>query len=616
MPGYADLTVDQFIEYAETVPLRPQVLELHEYIESIRTLVDGRDQIAIPESHSHLLSGDSPGNHEGGLRLNRRIEQGAAWLSTAQIRFAIRASGPGEQVTRGASAQERFARAGEKAMWSKGALNKARQEMNRDLMECGFAVMQWHSNRDYYERAAVEPQRMKEGALFEELMYSRRIDPATFAWVPDDDGNTALIVISGERQLGELARRIGLAETQRLMGFYDFGTEVNPSDPKTWPHDQRVKIAEIVGSNNGALLMMNSANVRDSVNFGALSEGRILQRWTHKNGRPPYYVETFGAYPYHSPLDEMVQLTPARNYWATMLDVQASGAIFRHWQLVDTENEQDITATVVGETVPEHLVYDMSKPPPYMGPGKEWRPAPFEFHDVNPRYLSIKQDHEAAGDSVARLLGQVANQNTAVGTADFLDDAAMREFSQLIQSVEDQTARRWRDYFRYLRDQHKDPVWVHWQQRDSENAVGSFLSTAVQLAGGDIASEYIEARLDLRSRQAKLADFRYAMEAISAGFMDYRRAVDLGLIPDVDDAEAEMIAIAAFEAERLVAQMQLKALQMRIAQNKGLLPDQQGADPRFLEGAQTDPRSLGTGQGPDNISATALAPRADAIRAS
>ncbi len=96
---------------------------------------------------------------------------------------------------------------------------------------------------------------------------------------------------------------------------------------------------------------------------------------------------------------------------------------------------------------------------------------------------------------------------------------------------------------------------------------------------------------------------------ISSGFMDYGRAVELGLIPGVDDAEAEKLAIFVSEGERIVAQTKLIALKQEAMKLAGLTDPAQGdgVQPRMLEGTRTDPRGTGTGRGPDNVSDTAMA---------
>lgn len=610
MPAYENIDDEDFIHYAERVPERPQCVELHNYIDQIRSYIDGEDQIHVPQSHADITA---VRNHEGGLRLNRRIRQGASWLSRGQFRFSVKASGPGNTVTQGAALQERFAREGERLFNGKGSLQKARQAANRDLMECGFAVIQQHARRGFYVGALPQLQRIAEGARLDEIMFRRRVDPRSFSWVPDDEDGVGLVVIQGTRHLGEIARTFGLEKAKQITGWFDFG-EIDESNPAGWGHDISIETAEIWGADNGALLV-TGGDGRSENGFKNVGPDRILDRWQHRDKKPPFYVETYGTYPYHSPLDEMVQLTGSRNYWATMLDIQASGAIFRHWQLIDTAKEEDITSTVIGgeSGVQEHLIYDMSKPPPYMGRGKEWRVAPFEFQDVLPRYQQIKDDHESAGEAVARLMGEVVGSDAAVGTVDFLDDAAHREFTEMVHSIQDQTAQRWQDFFGWLKSVHKDVVWVWSQQRDSENDIGSFLSTAVALGANDVVTEFVDATLDTRSRQARLADFRYAMEAISSGFMDYGRAVEQGLIPGVDDAEAELLAIIAAEGERIQAQIELQALAQQAQQNLGPGAAEPPA-PRVLEGTRTDPRSLGTRRGPDNASDTGMVPRSDAIR--
>ncbi len=292
-----------------------------------------------------------------------------------------------------------------------------------------------------------------------------------------------------------------------------------------------------------------------------------------------------------------------------MLDIQASGAIFRHWQLIDSNTGEDVGDRLPRDAAPEHLRYDLSKPPPDMGPGTEWQLAPFEFHDVTTRYQQIVLAHEAAGASVARLIGQGVNQNTAVGTADVMADSARDEFSEWIEAIEAATSERWVDFSRWYRNHHKDPIIVHDVQRDIESEEGgSFLNVATTITAADVVSENIEVTLDTRGRIQKVADFRFAVEKISNGMSDFDREVEQGNIPGVDDAESEKLAIFIAEAERIEAQVELMAIQQQAMQAAGLgSQGQPQSQPRFLDGTRTDPRGTGTGAGPDNISDTALA---------
>jgi hypothetical protein len=146
---------------------------------------------------------------------------------------------------------------------------------------------------------------------------------------------------------------------------------------------------------------------------------------------------------------------------------------------------------------------------------------------------------------------------------------------------------------------------VHDRQRDTGSFEG-FVTVKRELTARDVVSEEIDVRLDTRSRVQKVADFRFAVEKISNGMSDYDREVELGNIPDVEDAESEKDAIFVAEAERIEAQVELQALQREAMANAGLLDPPPGAGPRFLEGTRTDPRGTGTGQGPDNVSNTAL----------
>jgi hypothetical protein len=603
VPRYADLTSADFIQYAATVPGREEWSVLHDYIEDVRQLVRGEDLVQIPESHRKLLRGD---NHEGSLRLSTRIKQLSAWLSSATVRFSVPSGGDDEAARIGTAAQERFMRAGERKLGRGTTLNKWRQQHYRDIAECGVGVIQMNPRKDYYLYARDHPEKMAEGALLDEITYQRRVDPLTFAAIPTDDGDIGVAVTLATRSLGEIALKAGLESAQRTIGFFDFGPDLDPSDPVSWDPGLTVEVAEVWGSTNGALVL-TGGNGRPATNkFGPSTHGRILAEWPNLYGRPPFYIVAPGTQPYVSPLDEMVQLTNLRNYLATMRDLEMSGAVFRHWQLIDENTGEDITDRLPIDGAPEHVRYDLSKPPPNMGPGTRWELAPFEFHDVSQRYAEIVMQHENAGSSVARLVGSSVNQNTPVGTADIIADQAKLEFGEIVEAIEDSVRMRWTDFMRWFREHHQDPIRVHDRQRDTGDFEG-FVTVKRELTATDVVSEEIDIRLDTRSRIQKVADFRFAVEKISNGMSDFDREVELGNIPDVEDAESEKDAIFVAEAERIEAQVELQALQREAMANAGLLEPPPGAGPRFLEGTRTDPRGTGTEQGPANVSGTALA---------
>lgn len=583
---------------------RADVVALHDYVQGVRQLINGDDAINIPEAHKTLMRGE---NHEGSNRLNSRVRQLAAWLTSAAPRFSLLAGGPGEKVRRGASVQERFMRSGEGMLARGTPLNRWRQQFYRDIAEAGVGVVQLNPRKDYYLYVREKPSMMADGSLLSDVIHMRRVDPATFAWVEVDDGSLGLAGVRVSRSLGEIAVKVGLEAAQQVLGFWDFGKQIDPDAPEGWDPALSVEVAEIWGSNNGGLVVTGCSPGR--ARAGVNGTEHIIARWPNLMDGPPFQIAAAGTWPWHSPLDEMIQLTNGRNFWATMLDIQASGAIFRHWQLVDTNTGQDVTDRY-SASAPEHLRYDLSKPPPNMGPNTEWKLAPFEFHDVRPRYEEIRAQHEMAGSSVARLIGQGINQNTAVGTGDMIDDAAKDEFADWLEAIESSIEERWAGIFRWHRDHHKDRLIVFDMKRDDdEGDFGSFLNVTTELQGADIVSLNIDVKLDSRSRMQKIADFRFAVEKISNGFSDFDREVEQGNIPGVDDSESEKLAIFVSEAERIEAQVELMAFKQQALQNSGLMPgpDQQNMQPRFLQGQQVDPRGTGTGRGPGNVSDSALA---------
>jgi hypothetical protein len=602
VPRYADLTSKDFIQYATTVPAREEWANLHDYIDDVRTLVRGNDRVQIPESHTKLLRGE---NHEGSLRLALRIRQLAAWLSSADIRFSVPSGGDDETARIATATQERFMRAGEKKLGLGTTLNRWRQQHYRDIAECGVGVIQMNPRKDYYLYARENPGQMAEGALLADITYQRRVDPLTFSAIPTDDGDIGVGVTLATRSLGEIALKTSIEAARRTIGFFDFGTDLDPSDPTSWDPGLTVEVAEVWGSTNGALVLTGGNGRAATKSWGPSTHGKILATWPNLYGRPPFYLVAPSTQPFVSPLDEMIQLTNARNYLATMSDLQMSGAIFRHWQLVDTSTGEDMTDRLPIDAAPEHVRYDLSKPPPNMGQGTRWELAPFEFQDISQRYAEVVLQHETAGNSVGRLMGSSVNQNTPVGTADIIADQAKLEFSEYTEGIEAAVAQRWTDWMAWFREHHSDPVRVTDRRRDTGNFEG-FVTVKRELRGEDVISEDIVVTMDTRSRVQKVADFRFAVEKISNGMSDYDREVEDGNIPGVDDSESEKAAIFVAEAERIEAQVELMRLQRVAMQVAGLAEPPPGAGPRFLEGTRTDPRGTGTGSGPDNVSDTAL----------
>jgi hypothetical protein len=206
-------------------------------------------------------------------------------------------------------------------------------------------------------------------------------------------------------------------------------------------------------------------------------------------------------------------------------------------------------------------------------------------------------------------MGDVVNANTAVGTADQIEDYARREMADIITSSEDQMSGMWEDSFRYIRRQHaNEPLVVAARMRDT--AEGRFFQTHLELRGSDVVAEDVGVKLDTRSRLAMLADYRYGREARTNGDMSFGRAVENGMIPLVDDAQEEKADIFVDQVENITLETQIIGHQQAVAQNLGIgqqPTSEPPPGPNITRGARTDPRGTGTGQGPDNISNTALA---------
>lgn len=615
MAYYGRLDAQNLLDLASSVPQRPGPSTLHSYVDGVREKVNGTDTVFIPESHRGLISGE---NHEGSIRLNSRIRQLASWFAKGDPLFSVLAAGPSETIRRGSTIQERFARGAEKSLRRGTPLHNVESELSRDLAECGVAIVQHHPRSEFYLKVMESEEyreRMAKGALIDEVIYRRRVDPASFSWVEGDDGCFEVVVVKTQRHLGALAEKLGVDAVRAAFNIFDFG-EVNIDHPETWGDAVAIEVAEVWGPENGAILITGSP--KPERKKGGLQEAgatRILAEWDHQWQRPPFYLRTVGTQPWHSPLDEMVQLTNERNFWATMLDVQASGAIFRHWQLADSNTGEDITGSLGRDTVPEKILYDPSQPPPDMGPGTEWTLAPFEFHDVRPRYEQIKLDHENAGSSVARLMGQSTNAYTAVGTADALGESASEEFNEWVKSIEGSIEQMWADTFRWIRRFHKDPIYVDDQRRDSEEEIGSFLNTTAAVGGGDVVSERVQVRLDMRNRLAKIADYKLGREMQNNGDIDFETRVEAGLVPYVDDAQEILAALYVSQRQRIALEQRLGAAAMQDRQAlMGVAGVPAGNDtypppqPNITRGGVTDTRGSGVGQGANNVANSGIAP--------
>jgi hypothetical protein len=571
------------------------VQRFHEYIDANRLLIDGLDPLQIPESHRGLKVGE---NHEGSQRLAVRVAQGASWLGNAEIFFSVSPGGIEERDE--ASSMARFARFGEQRLGRGTPLHTWKQETYRDFFECGLSVIQQNPRADYYLGVRDDPQKLVEGTRLEDVVWRRRVDPRSFYWSEDGVGGFDATLIRAQKQIRDIVRVSDRSALARISTSVPWA-ETALTDP--WRvTGQTTTVRELWVADRGYLVVWGPyRNLRDD------DPSRIVSRWRNQVGHPPYYLAGVGIAPWRSPLDEMFALTNERNYWSTMLDLQAAGAIFRHWQLIDDATGDSIQRSIWQNPVPENQLLDMTKPPPDMGPGTKWELAPYEFHDVLPRYQQIVMQHEAAGASVSRLMGQDVGQYTAVGTADMLEEYARREFADGLESFEDAYSRLWEDFFRWERVHHPDPIFVSARTSDVRGTKSlEFFDSRLVLTGSDIVSEDVRVRLDTRSRLSKIADYQQARLQMNNGDLDFERAVENGAVPWVEDAKEEVARITVSQGEKMNIELQLMALQKQTAENLGLVEQPEVAPPNVTRGARTDPRGSGVGKGPDNISDTAM----------
>lgn len=599
---YRGLDDETMVRLSEALKHRQRCKDLHDYIDLVREYVNGDDPVFVPDSHKALGIGT---NHEGGHRLNVRIKQGAAWLGSARVLFGVT---PGSvEYAEQAEQMERFARFGEQRLSRGTALHRWKQETLVDLFECGVSVVQHHPRRDFYLKARNDRTLMTRGARINDVFWRRRVDPRWWDWDEDSEGDIGVSQIRVFRELTELSKVVNVkrsaAEYAELSKNFPWIESV--ADGRNYTATGTAEVAEIWTPDQGMLIIQGEGKSK----MAADNPLRIIARWRNSGPRIPFYVAPATPWPWHSPLDEMIALTGERNFWATMLDLQGAGAIFRHWQLVDTTTGDDMSALLAANPVPEQVLLDLSQPPPNMGPNTKWEIAPFEFADVLPRYTQIVAAHEAAGASVARLMGQQVNAYTAVGTADMMEDFARREFADIISAVEDQHSRIWEDTFDHIRRVHtKEPVVVAGRMRNEQTA--RFFQTHLEITGQDVVAEDITATVDTRSRISLIADYRLGREMRTNGDMGFDRAVEQGLVPWVDDAKAEKASIYIDQLENITLEAEAMAFAQEVQENlQGAppAPAQPPAPPNITRGARTDPRGTGTERGPGNISDTALA---------
>ncbi len=610
--SYSDLDDEAFLHLARTVPKRPIWVSHHEYIEKIRALRDGNDPLDIPETHADL---STMRNHEGSGVLDQRILQLANWISMSKIRASVQPGGLSPTVSRGTDAQERFLVAGEKMLMRGKGLHNWAFEVDEDLAECGVSIVRSGPRSSYFDKMPTEDKARNDyvkGSSLKDAWSRERIDPIGFACIEDPTGEPLVITSESTRHVGEIAKEFGIEKAKQIANFHDFGTALSKDDPDAWPqHDTKLmlNVTVVEGLDNGALVVIDN---QDEHSKGQAAD-RVITRWKNPLGRPSYFPTVISKRPWRSPLDRMAQLTNLRNFYATMLDLQAAGAAFRHWQLIEKDTQSQIPLANFGtEAPPEHIIYNMAEPPPNMGPGTEWILSPFEFHDLMPRYEAIRAQHEESGISVSQIMGQGVNQNTHVGTAHIMEHETRRNFNNVFIAKEQQLEDEWRVFFRWLRDVHKDQLYVWAVARDTQKDIGRFINIALSLSGEDVKSENItiEIRPDLPIDQA--ARYQLGMQMRANGDMTYRKAVEHNLVPFVDDAEGERMSRYVEERERVKLEIQLQvAAQEHMALISGGGAEQQA-------GPGTPPGRVGspgdTGKGPDNIADSSMNPSSqDAI---
>lgn len=598
MPVITGLTDDQAVQLALSLADRKECVDFHNHVRKTRSVINGTYEIEIPESHRTLMAS---ANYEGSLRLDARIEQAVSWLASAAFRVHVGFGGP--ELRDEANSMARFARYGEKLLSRGPQMANWRLGAIRDFFETGMAVVQQNPRGDFYLGVKGDPKKIREAKKLTDVIWRRRVDPLYFWWQPGPDGDNEVTMIKSQREVREVAR---IADRDRINDLKGLGLRwVERFQDNPWEQSGMTdEVTELWVGDAGYLI----ANGGPKNRLPADDPRRVIQRWANHADHPPHYVITAGKQPYRSPLNEMYQLTQERNYWATMLDLQAAGAIFRYWQLVDDNTGDPVSLSLFANQVPENLLLNMAEAPPHMGPGTRWELAPFEFHDVEPRYARIVQQHEDAGAAVARLMGSNVGEYTPVGTADIIEEQARREFHRVIEAFESCYEQMWEDYFRWHKDFHPGPIYVSERKRDREG--GQFFNTSLELRPRDIVSEDVAVTLDTRSRVGLIADYRLGLEMSLNNDASYETRVENGMIPHVTDPKEEVADIYVSQLEKAILTIRGESALREIeASINGPNTPPSGAAQAPTPGVPMRPideRGSGVGQGANNISNTAL----------
>jgi hypothetical protein len=622
---YRDLDPSQYLDLAQNrIPASRESKWLKEYQREFSDHREGRDLVDLPKSHKGFLKQVS---HKGARKLDSTLQDARNWAVLREMWVRVSPEDQSAESLEGASKMREFAQYALDNGRYKGAHDTLAETI--DDMLTGFGVRRQNPRESYFrdwkkvddavdlsdEDKLVAWAKLPSNELGN-LMINDRVDPATFGYIEDADGELAATMEMGTRELGALAQTEGLLEVKDRLGYLDFGT-LSGEQLAAAHSTATITTAEIWVQDQGVLLWMDGltqgssrAKIGRKLKVEVEIEDRILDSWTNQFGRPPYYIRPITPFPFKSPLDEMMHNVNEFNYWDTLRQVQLHAGVLRTFSLV-----RKVAAGGVGSPVldqdkkPQTLTLQSGEPLPYMGEGYEWILSPFEEIDVETGYQNAKMALEESGDLVRALSGSSINQNTAVGTASMMFNSAQRGLSPMIRSESHAVAEELIDLFIWIRDTYKQPVTIR-GAKDPDAGESGLQSVTLTIEPKDIVTTNIEVQIRPMMPIDQAADISKAETLISMGLKTLDGVVELGLIPGENDPVKlkDKIFVSKLEGgmEAIDLTVALENYEMRVRGSAPPAPDPNGGVP--LTDEFGNPRvSGGNGRAPQNVRDTGLA---------
>lgn len=623
---YRDLSPAQYLDLAQNrIPASRESKWLKEYLQEFADHREGRDIVDLPKSHKGFLKQVS---HKGARKLDSTLQDARNWAVLREMWVRVSPEDQSAEALEGASKMREFAQFALDNGRYKGAHDTLAETI--DDMLTGFGVRRQNPRESYFrdwkkvddavdlstEEKQVEWAKLPSNELGN-LMVNDRVDPATFGYIEDADGNLAATMEMGTRELGALAQTEGLLQVQDRLGYLDFGT-LSGEKLAAAHSTATITTAEIWVQDQGVLLWMDGLTQGSSSRAklghkmkGELSmDDRILDSWSNQFGKPPYYIRPITPFPFKSPLDEMMHAVNEFNYWDTLRQVQLHAGVLRTFSLVRKATAGGVGAPVLDTTnKPQTLTLQSGEPLPHMGDGYEWVLSPFEEIDVETGYQNAKTALEESGDLVRALSGSSINQNTAVGTASMMFNSAQRGLSPMIRSESHAVAQELIDLFIWIRDTYKQPVTIRGAQEPDAGEAG-LQSVTLTIRPEDIVTTNIEVQIRPMLPIDQAADIAKAEKLIAMGLKTLDGVVELGLIPGENDPQQlkDKIFISKLEGgmEAIDLTVALEAYELQVRGNAQAPVDPEGEKP-LVDDLGNRRETGGSGRAPQNVKDTGLA---------